>query len=86
MGKQRNEFEVYQRTAGFDFLTEFDASGNILYFGEAYPGALTTEAKWRIWKGTYDSDNRQTELRWANGSDNYIHKWTERASLNYTVA
>jgi len=85
VSKQRNEHETYQRTVGFDFKTEFDANGNILYFGEAYPSALTSEAKWRIWRGFYDANHRQTELRWANGTDDYCHKWSERASLNYTV-
>ncbi len=86
MGKNRNETEVYQRTVGFDFKTEFDADGNILYFGEAYPGALTTDLVWRIWRGFYDANNRQTELRWANRSDNYDKAWSLRASYNFTVA
>ncbi len=84
MSADRNEFITYQRTAGFDFKTEFDVSGNILYFGEAYPGALIAEAKWRIWKGEYDASNRQTSLRWADKNDNYDKIWNSRGSYNYT--
>ncbi len=80
----RNEQPVYSRSVGLDFKTEFDDNGNIVYFGEAYPGALVSEEKWRIWKGEYDDNNRQTSLRWASGNDNYDKIWDSRGTYNYT--
>ena len=61
-----------------DFITD-----TLLYRGEAEPGALENQARWRIRRITIGSDNDVTE-EWANGSAEYIHTWDDRLTYDYS--
>ncbi len=54
---------------------------NISYIGLAKPGAVTTEAVWQIRK---IDETSGTEITFADGSDNYNSKWSDRESLSYS--
>jgi hypothetical protein len=53
------------------------------YRGEAEAGASESQTVWRICKGIYDSNGRLT-LLWANGTQNFGHAWTDRATYSYS--
>lgn len=61
-----------------DFITD-----NLLYKGEAAPGALTTDAGWRIRKITIGEDGDVTE-EWATGNSLFNKVWDNRLSLTYS--
>ena len=67
----------------FQTRTTYTANGFEEYFGEAAPGALTSEEKWRISKRTYDSDDRETSLTWANKSAKFDKVWDNRTTYDY---
>lgn len=56
---------------------------NPVYIGEAVPGSLTSEAKWKIKKLTYSGDNVSSIL-WADGNNKYDNIWDNRAILDYS--
>ena len=56
-----------------------------IFIGEAMPGTLTSVAKWRIKKLTYDGSNHVTKIQWANAEAiSFTVEWDDRASLTYT--
>lgn len=89
MGKHYNEAEAYSRDVGLDMKSAYDANNNAIYVGKAYPGALTSQEKWQIYKMEYDANNNMTSLRWAKrsdkpvASDEFDKVWTERANYTY---
>lgn len=83
MGKQRNEQETYAREVGLDQKIEYTGN-NAIYIGRANPGALTSEAKWQIYKLAYDGSGNMTTMRWADKTDDFIKIWDNRATYNYT--
>ena len=84
MGKSRNETETYSRNIGLDMLIEYDGSGRQLYICMAYPSALTSEAKWQIFKLSYDANGRIVKRRYASGNDNFDKIADNYASYDYT--
>lgn len=64
-------------------LREATDSGdaNVTYIGLAKLGAVTTEAVWQIRK---IDETSGTAITFANGSDNYDSKWSDRESLSYS--
>lgn len=58
-------------------------SETVLYKGEALPGALPSEAAWRIRRITLASDDDVTE-EWAGGSAEFTNIWDNRGSLSYS--
>ena len=96
MGKPRNAIEGYNRDIGLDTLIEYDGSNNAIFVGNAYPGALTSEAKWQIMKLSYDSSNNMIEKRWAKliaptnadpvptNNDEFNKQWTLRNTYDYS--
>lgn len=84
MGKNRNEIPTYGREIGLDQKIAYDASNNAIYVGKTMDmGALTSEAKWQIYKMNYDANNNMDELRWADGNDNFDKVWDNRATYSY---
>ncbi|MGW8177411.1 MAG: hypothetical protein ACWGQW_01225 [bacterium] len=55
-----------------------------LYKGEAEPGTLETEAKWRIQRITFVGADEDVVIEWANGSGSFVHAWSNRAGLSYS--
>lgn len=69
------EEQVY--TQRIDFFSE-----NVIYKGEATPGAIESENSWRIRKIQISADG-DTTILWANGNSNFTNSWNNRISLNY---
>ncbi len=68
-----------------DSRTEIDyVSTTLRYVGRASPGALTSQAVWRIIRQTFDSSQRLIRTEFANGNGNYSGIWDNRASLSYS--
>jgi len=63
---------------------DYDASNNPIYVGEAGIGVLTSEAKWRIRKLTYDVNNNVTSIKWAGGTTRYDKVYDLRATYTYS--
>ena len=61
-----------------DFVTD-----NELYKGEAAVGSSESGPIWRIRKLTIGLDGDVTEI-YANGSGDYMHKWSERLTYTYS--
>jgi len=55
---------------------------NTTYVGEAYPGADTTAALWRV-KRISVSGN-VTSIEFADGNTQFDNVWDDRAILTYT--
>lgn len=55
----------------------------IVYKGDAIPGTLDNSAAWRIRKLTINDEGDVTE-EWANGNANYVNKWSDRATYQYS--
>ena len=87
MGNYVGEAPVYSRDQGMDFQIAYGTSGNANglqeYIGYAFPGALSSAARWQIRKLTYDSSQREVSIRFANGSDNFDKIWDSRTSYDY---
>ena len=52
-----------------------------IYKGEAVPGSLDSEQKWRIRRITFSGEDLVEE--WANGAADFVNAWTSRLSLTY---
>lgn len=59
------------------------SNGQIIYQGEAAPGTLSSEAGWRIKKWTYDASGIFTDISFADGTDEFVKVWDDRASYDY---
>lgn len=60
-----------------------NASGQVEYVGEAYPGTSTSEARWRIKKIEYNGEN-PSSVSWADGTSRFTKIWDNRASYSYS--
>jgi len=63
---------------------DFDANGNVIYFGFAAPGSSVTDSVWQIKKLVYSGTGNLLSIFWANGASNFINDWTARAGLAYS--
>lgn len=66
------------------FEAEYDVNGNVIFFGEAAPGAFTSAPVWRIAKFVWDVNNNPLRRLWADGDTEFNNIWDDRASLNYS--
>ena len=55
----------------------------IIYKGEATPGAVTSAASWRIQRITIQTDD-DTAFEWADGNATMDNIWDNRAALPYS--
>lgn len=83
MGHLRNEQEVYARDVGLDQVLEYSGS-NIIYVGRTFPGTETSEARFQIYKMSYDGSGNMLKLRWADSTDDFVKIWDNRATYDYT--
>ena len=60
------------------------ASATVEYYGYAATGTATSAAFWRIRRRTLDANGRTTAMQSANGTDDFISVWDNRASLVYS--
>jgi hypothetical protein len=62
----------------------YDASNRIEYVCLSYPGALVTEAKWQIFKLSYDgTSTRIVKKRWADATDTFDKIANNYAGYDY---
>lgn len=62
---------------------EYNSDGTVKYVGEAEDvTALTSQAKWRIKKMSYNGGFVVSE-DWADGSNDFDKVWDDRASYSY---
>ncbi len=75
-----NATEEEMFAAQIDFITD-----DLLYRGEAVPGAATNTATWRIRKITIDNSGEGDIVTvWADGNDNFDNIWDNRLGLSYS--
>lgn len=67
--------EMY--TSRVDFVGD-----DLIYQGEAEPGSLEHEPKWRIKLITFDATG-DIETKWAGGSAEFHYTWSNRLTLEY---
>lgn len=72
-----------EESMAYTKLVDF-VSDSELYKGEAVPGALKSQAIWRIRKINIALDGDITEV-WADGTDTFAKVWDDRASYSYGV-
>jgi hypothetical protein len=66
---------------------DFTDSDATVYQGFAEPGALTSQAVWRITKTTFTSNSPNSddvEVRFADSNSDFDNVWDDRASLSYS--
>jgi hypothetical protein len=56
---------------------------NPKYIGEAVPGSSEDDAVWRIQYIAYSGSN-PTSIKWADGTEKFTNKWSDRTSYVYT--
>jgi hypothetical protein len=66
-----------QLTVRYDEVTD-----TIAYVGEAPPGAVESEAVWRVKR--LDSSVIEVDLQFADGDKNFDNIWGNRAALSYS--
>ena len=60
-----------------------DVTPTVTYRGDALPGVLTSAASWRVQRMTLQSD-RDIDIVFADGNDNFDNIWDNRLSLSYS--
>mgnify|MGYP001559972204 CR=1 FL=1 len=84
MPKGLNDQLTYSRDIGFDMKVSYDSANREEYRGYAYPGAAASEAKWQIYKLSYDdTTGLLLTKRYAGSVDDFTNIWNNRSSLNY---
>ena len=64
---------------------DYDGGTNAIYIGEALPGTLTSNSKWRIKKLTYDGNNNVTDIKCANGEAlSFTVEFDDRTTYTYS--
>jgi len=85
MGKIMNEQEVYSRNAGQNQRISYDASNRTQYVGVSFPNATILEAKWSIFKLTYDGTSGRVVTKiYANQTDDFSLVWNLKTTYDYT--
>lgn len=63
---------------------DYDASGNLIYWGLAAPGTAVGAASWQIRRLDYSAGGNLLDMLYANGSRSFNQAWTGRAALSYS--
>jgi YD repeat-containing protein len=75
---------LHESNNNWKFKFEYDANDNPIYIGKAEKGTSVTDTHWQIQKLTYDANNNPTDIEWAEGTDEFIFVWNDRASYTYS--
>ncbi len=76
---------LYELKARYTMMIEYVAgTSNPQLIGEAPPGSLPSEAKWRIRYINWDGDNNPTCVQWAGGTAKFDKVWDDRAIYEYS--
>lgn len=72
---------VYEGNENFTKAID-EVSATVIYVGTAPIGTAVSTALWQIKKITVSGT--VTLIQWANGDDDFIHVWDDRASYTYS--
>ncbi len=64
--------------------SDYDANGNMIYYGLALPGSATSSAVWQIRRLDYSGTGNLLDELYAVGSASFSNIWDNRASLSYS--
>lgn len=71
-------------TATYTNRSQYDASGNLIYYGLAAPGTATSAPLWQIRRLDYDGTGNLLDELYPNGSASFSNIWDNRAALSYS--
>ena len=71
-------------TERLTFALDYSGGANPIYIGSAEPGHAKAEAVWLIRMLTYDGSGNVTDIKLANGSNEFNAIWDNRATLAYS--
>jgi len=80
-----NSVTIQRAYSDMRTLADYNASGNLEYFGKAMIGSLSASAVWQIRKLAYEvvgSDDRVSSIIWAGDGD-FTQVWDGRTGLSY---
>lgn len=80
-----NSYDIRNCVSALQFVQDFDGGNFPIYIGEAEPGSLKGQGKWRIRKMTYDGSGKLLNIAWANNDGNFDKVWDDRASYDYDI-
>jgi hypothetical protein len=63
-----------------NFTQRITESAGVTYIGKSQIGSAETDGVWQIMKVT---ESTTTKIEWANSSDEFIFKWSERETYEY---
>lgn len=63
---------------------DYDANGNLIYYGLAAPNTAVASADWFIRKLSYDASGNLLSVLDANGTVAFNSAWTNRVALPYS--
>ena len=66
------------------YVASGNGAGKEEYVGYAEPGSADASAVWQIQKLVYDSNNKISTVRYADGDLKFNNIWDNRASLSYS--
>jgi YD repeat-containing protein len=75
---------VVKENVRYRSLYAYDANGNITYIGESNTGTSKSAPTWRIKQLSYDTSGNITEIRWANGDQQFNKIWENRTGYTYS--
>lgn len=78
-----NPLSVKDFGAGTITKVAYNASNLAEYIGEALPGTLTSDARWRISRIIYNASNLATDTLFASGRNAFEFVWNDRLTYNY---
>lgn len=62
----------------------YNSEDKVEYYGESEPGTSKASVGWRIRKYTYDANGRVTDIKWADGSNDFSFIWNNYSSYSYS--
>lgn len=71
-------------TPTYTLKFDYDINSNMIYFGKAAIGSLSSAASWQIRKLSYDVNSNLTDIQWASANDNFDKVWDNRTLYTYS--
>ncbi len=78
---------LYLAPAGHIMNVDYGPGDEPVYFGEAMPGTLNSEAGWRIYRYEYETIEGDLEVvgvRFASGNTSFDKVWDDREEYEYS--
>jgi len=78
---------LYLTPAGHIMNVSYGEGDEPVYFGEAIPGTLNSDAGWRIYRyeyATIEGDLEVVGIRFAEGNTNFDKVWDDREDYEYS--